>query len=421
MLGALIGNLAAVVIMWLNGIPGVKYAINCPVQMREAFGFKGIHVPVVLRGIAGTVWFGVEAYVGSLALMMIIFFAVGVPKDQITALAIRYLVIALVIYLGSFFLVMRLGLKGIGKMADWAGPLMLLYFIWLVWFLARSPEFAPNIPKLAVSTAGIFSLNFLTYLAVQTNWWATVAINVSDLSRGINPRKPQAFWIGLLVGVVICQVIGTGLGFAAVALTGTILPQDIILKFAPGAIPVVIGLLFAFVAPWSTDMTANSPALINIFTSTFKMRWKLAVAVASVVAFFVAPWWAVEKGQDIVNYITSFASNYGILLGPIAGIMVANYWTIRKQSYDVQKLYTFGPEGCWYNNGWSKAAYVALILTWVACYLIAIPTKQMAYLGKIPFPGGVIWYPSVVLSYVFYVVFARRFEGAPAAGRAAAA
>ena len=410
LLGALIGNLAAVVVMYLNGIPGVRQGINYPVQLRGSFGWKGIHIPVILRGISGTMWFGVEAWAGSLALMMIVLSIGGVPKDAITATAVKYLLIALVVYLGSFVAVMWFGLKGIGKMADWGGPLMLLYFIWLVVYLATGKQFSGNIPKLMVSTASVFSLNFLIYLAVQTNWWATVALNISDLSRGINPKKPQAFWLGLFIGVVLCQVVGTGLGYAAVALTGSILPQDIIVQYTPGLIPALIGLIFAFVAPWSTDMTANSPALINIMMSTFKARWKLAVVLASVVAFFVAPWWAVGNGQAYVNYIQGWAGNYGILLGPIAGIMVASYWVVHKKHYDMQKLYTAGKDGYWYSGGWSWAAYVSLLLTWVCCYLIAIPTKQMAYISGVPFPGGVTWYPAVVLSFVFMIIFSGVFD-----------
>ena len=71
LVGAFIGNLSAVIVMWLNSVVGVKYGISYPVQLREPFGFKGIHVPIILRGISGTMWFGVEVYAGSLALMMI--------------------------------------------------------------------------------------------------------------------------------------------------------------------------------------------------------------------------------------------------------------------------------------------------------------------------------------------------------------
>ena len=410
LVGAFVGNLAAVVAIYLNGIPGVKYGISYPVQLREPFGFKGTQLPVVMRGISGIVWFGIEAYVGSLALMMIIFAAAGVSKDSITPMAIRYLIIALFFYLGSFVIVMRYGLKAIGKVANIAGPLMLLYFIWLVYFLWRSPEFEVNIPNLYKSTAGYFSLSFLIYLAVQTNWWATIAANISDLSRGINSKSPQALGIAVFFGVVICQVVGTGLGYTAATLTGVVLPQEIIVKFAPGALGVGLGLIFAFVGPWTTDLTANAPAAIDILMSIFKLRWKTAVIGAGVIAFFAAPWWAIESGPAIVQYVTNWASNYGILIGPFTGIMIGNYWWLRKQNYDLKKLYTYGSNGCWYAGGWSKAAYITLVLTWVACYIIAIPTGQMQYVSGFPFPGGVTWYFAVVISLICYPLLANRFN-----------
>jgi len=408
--GAFIGNLASVIIMWLNGMPGIKYGINYPVQSREPFGFKGIHIPVIMRAAAGTIWFGVEAFAGSLAIMMIIFAAVGVATDQITPMAIKYLVIALVIYLGSFVLVMRFGLAGIGKMADYAGPIMLIYYVWLVWFLYQKPEFAANIPKMYVSKVGYMSLPFLIYLAVQTNWWATMAVNISDLSRGINPKNSKAFPTGMLLGIVACQIVATWLGFAAVTLTGTILPQEIIVKYAPGGVAIFAGLLFCFLAPWSTDLTANSIPLMNFLMATTKLRWKTAALVAAIIAFFAAPWWAVDNGPQYVGYITAWASNYGILVGPIAGIMIANYYIHRKRTYDLQKLYTYGEKGCWYSAGWSKAGYTSLILTWVICYIIAVPTKQMQYVGGFPFPGGVIWYPSIPVSIILYWIFAKVYK-----------
>ncbi len=133
--------------MWLNGIPGVKYGLNYPVQLRGSFGFGGGHVPVILRGLAGLMWFGIEAWAGSLAITMIIVKLTGVPNDQVTAVAIKYIIPALLVYLGSFVLVMLFGLQGIGKMANWAGPIMLIYFVWLVIFLLTRAEFQPNIPE----------------------------------------------------------------------------------------------------------------------------------------------------------------------------------------------------------------------------------------------------------------------------------
>jgi NCS1 family nucleobase:cation symporter-1 len=408
LVGALIGNLAAVTIMYLNGVVGVKYGIPFPVQLREPFGFKGAQIPVILRGLAGLMWFGIEAYAGSLALVMIALYLAGVPADQLTDKAIRLIPFALIFYLGSFIFVMRHGLKGIGRMADIAGPILLLYFIWLVYFLATQPQFAENIPKIYKGTAGWLSLGFLTYLAVQTNWWATVALNISDLTRGLKSTK--ALLVGLLVGIVLCQIVGTALGFYLVVMTGEVLPQTIIAKFAPGIGAVIIGLLFAFLAPWSTDITANAPPLIDILMSVFKLRWKMAVVIAAIIVFFAAPWWAVESGPAYVDYITQWAANYGILLGPIVGPMVGNYWIVRKKKYNLQRLYTYGEGGPWYKNGWSLAGFASLITTILLSYVVAALTNQMAYVGGFPFPGGIIWYFDVVVSLVLYLVFAKIFK-----------
>lgn len=410
LVGAFIGNFAVIIVMWLNGTVGSRHGITFPVQLREPFGFRGMNVPLTLRAIAGMVWYGIEVYVGSLALLMIFLVLIGIPTAEVMRLAILYLPIACAIYLTALVLVMRYGLRGIGRMATIGGPLMLFYFGWLVIWLATSAEFAPAIPDLFISTAGYFSAGFLLYLAVQTNWWATVALNISDLARGINPKKPYVLATGLFVGIVIAQIVGTGLGYAAVTLTGVILPQEIILKFAPGLLAVLIGLTFASLAPWSTDIVANAPPVISLLMSQAKLAWKRAVLVAAIIAFFAAPWWAFGAASMIVDYATAWAGNYGILLGPIAGIMIGSYWVTRKRKYDVQKLYTFGPAGCWYAKGWSKAAFTSLILTWLLCYLIAWPTGQITVFLGFPFPGGVIWYAAVLLSFILYLIFARVFK-----------
>jgi NCS1 family nucleobase:cation symporter-1 len=407
LVGAFIGNLAAVIVMYLNGVPGVKYGIPYPVQLRESYGWKGLHIPVLMRGAAGTIWFGIEVWAGSYALTLIALFALGTPAAVAVVQAYSWVVVAVVFYVASFAVVMRFGLKAIGKVADWAGPLMILYFIWLVYFLSTTPGLDS---PWGVSTVTYFSISFLLYLAVQTNWWATVALNISDLTRGIRPKGGQGvlFW-GLMIGVVGCQVLGTGLGYASVAMTGLILPQDIILFYAPGAIAIVLGLIFAFLAPWSTDITANSPPLIDILMATLKLSWKTAVVVAAVIAFFVAPWWAVSKAADYTNYMTAWAGNYGILLGPIAGVMIASFWVTRKKSLDVQKLYSRPG----YGLGWGKSALIAMLLTWIGCYIIAIAANVasgldpwssagfIAYIGPIPFPGSVTWYPATILSFLF--------------------
>jgi len=413
-IGAAIGNLAAVIVMGLNAYAGQQHRIMFPVHLRGAYGFKGAHIMNFLRAAAGLVWFGIEAYAGSNALALIVFYALGETAAVATNNAFAYVIPFLLFYLGSFVLVLRLGLKGIGKMADYAGPIMLVYFIWLAWWMSTQSQFSANISKLYVSTAGYTSVAFFAYLAVQTNWWATVALNISDLSRGA--KKMSAVWIGLFVGVVIAQMGGTAIGYTLATLSGlgfSALPQIVIVTYAPGAIAVVLGLLFAFLAPWSTDITANAPPLIDLLMNTLHFSWKNAVLGSAICAFFVAPWWAVTNAPTYTTYFTNWASNYGILLGPIAGPMIYHFFVVSKKKYDVQKLYTYGQGGYWYHSGFN----ISGLLTWIFTFVVGLglayawPSVLLTNLDfgyfKLPWPGGPIWYFAVVFSFLMYWVLTK--------------
>ena len=312
---------------------------------------------------------------------------------------------------------MLFGLQGIGKMANWAGPIMLVYFVWLVIWLAHPAEFKANIPSLWVSKVGYWSLPFMIYLAVQTNWWATVALNMSDISRGINPAKKGAFGVGLFVGVVGCQMLGTALGFTggrahrhdpAAGNHREARPGDHARAHRPRVrVPRAVvhghdGQLDPAVQHPDEQLQAALEARCHRGNAHCVLR---------------DPVVAVTKGQGIVDLATSYAGNYGILLGPIAGLMIANYWVVHKQKINMQDLYTKGSGTYWYSNGWSISAFVSLVLTWVLCYVTAIILPPlMAYITigkvKIPFPGGVIWYFSVVYAFVLEIIFSKVFREA---------
>jgi NCS1 family nucleobase:cation symporter-1 len=189
-----------------------------------------------------------------------------------------------------------------------------------------------------------------------------------------------------------------------------------IITYAPGAIAIILGLLFAFLAPWSTDITANAPPLIDLLMNTVHLKWKNAVLGAAICAFFVAPWWAVSSAPTYTNYFTNWASNYGILLGPIAGPMIYHFFITYKKNYDVQKLYTYGEKGFWYSSGFS----IAGIATWLIVFFCGeglsyvwpsvLQTQLDFGLFKLPWPGGPIWYFAVVASFLVYWVLSKALK-----------
>lgn len=410
-IGAFFGNLAAIVVVILNGVPGVKYGIPYPVQLRPSWGFKGSQIAVVLRGIVGAGWYGVEAYNGSLAILMVLLYIVGYAgrdPDAITAASFKYVGIIVLPYVAAATFVMFKGLGAIAKVVNYGGPLMLLYFLWLLVYLSQTRSEAAEIP----AGVGLASKPFLIYLAIQTNWWATIALNISDLSRGLyaDKRGMQALVIGPIIGVVLGQVVGTLLGYYLVVYAGKVTPQEIILFGAPGAVAIILGELFAFIAPFSTDVTANIPALLNILTSTLRLSIKWAAIGSGIIGFLLAPWWAVENGPGIVNYVIAFSANYGIILGPIAGIMLADYYVVRKRHYDLQKLYTYGPEGYWYKNGYSMSGILSYIITVIVIYLFSWAIGDLPRVGPLVFPTNLSWYLGVVIAFILYIVLAKMFK-----------
>ncbi|MCE4614841.1 MAG: cytosine permease [Desulfurococcales archaeon] len=405
-IGAFIGNFAATIVMILNGYPGWKYGIPFPVQLRPSFGRKGIHLPVLLRGIVGAGWLGVEAYGGSLAITMIALWALGVERTQVVGMAYKYVIIALVAYIALAVIVTSRGLKGIGYVANYGGPLLLLYFLWLLVFLHGK-----NINVIIPTGVGVGSTAFMTYIAVQTNWWATVALNISDLSRGLK-KNSKTLWEGLvggpLVGIVAAQVFGTLLGYYLILYTqtlygkGIVTPQDIVMVAAPGTIALILGELFAFLAPFSTDVTANIPPIIDILTASFKLSLKKAALVAGIIGFLIAPWWAVDKGQDYVNYVTSFSSNYGVILGPIAGIMLADYYILQRMKYSEKELYMRTGEKWLDNVNW--AGVTSLILAILTSYIYSWIRGELQSLGFLVFPNPLSWYIGVFSGLAYQMV-----------------
>ena len=398
LLAAFLGNLAVVLVLILNSYPGWRYGIPYPIQLRPAFGRRGAEIPVVLRGIVGAGWYGIEAYNGSLAVLMIILAMLGFEAGQIQELSYRYVGVIVIPYVALATLVMMKGLRGIGFVAKYGGPLMFLYFVWLLFYMrGHAGE--------TVFPAGVAltSSAFLSYLAVQTNWWATVALNISDLSRGLITGKKglTALILAPLLGIVAAQVAGTALGYLLTLYSGYVTPQEIVLYTAPGMAAVLIGEIFAFLAPFSTDVTANIPPIMDILQSTLRLSRRAAAVGSGVIGLVLAPWWAVENGQEIVNWVFQFSANYGVLLGPIAGIMLADYYIAGKRRYDVDLLYSGKMPA------WGKAGLASLTLSIIIIYMVSAALGELVRVGPLVFPTQLSWYVGVASGLLLHLLLAR--------------
>lgn len=411
---AFIGNTVVAIIMYFNGVPGVKYGIPFPVQLRPAFGHKGSLLPLIIRTIVSIFWYGIDGYIAAWAITEMALIIAGKPADWVVEHGLKYTPITFVFYLVFVWAFGYKRITGIKILDTIAGPLLMIFFAWFTIYLSRLPGLPGHIPGWTEGGVGWTSSNFFLMIAVQTAWWSTIALNVSDLTR-FN-KSARSLPVGHILGMIVPQVVGTTLGFIATSLTGGIhSPIDIIAKYSPSAAIAFFGLLFATLATGSTNVTGDVPAATNAIIRIARVRWETAVSIATFLAWIVIGPYSIynwKQSLDVAYTLLNFNWYYSMWLGPIAGIMVMDYWVLRKRSYDLKELYEFSPKSkYWYSGGVNWIGVLSLLLGILIEYIISAAQGTLQYYYGIPVPGiELTWYYGFFLSAILYLVLSYAFR-----------
>jgi NCS1 family nucleobase:cation symporter-1 len=408
---ATIGNIVVAIIMTLNGYVDIKYGIPFPVQLRYTFGYKGSIVPLLVRVIVSIFWYGVDGYIAAWAITEMAMLIAGVPVEIIVTEGLKYTPITFVLYLIFVWGVGMKKIKGIKYLDSIAGPLLLVFFAWFVWHLTT--VFPGKAIPMWESQVGWFSSNFFLAVAVQTAWWGTIALNVSDICR--YNKKMSSLPIGHIFGLVVPQIVGTYLGFVATYLTGGVFsPIDIIAKYTPVPALGFFGLLFATLATGSTNVTGDVPAAANGVIRLIYVSWEKAVTIATFLAWLVIGpysilYWA--QALDVANYLLLFNWYYSMWLGPIAGVMVVDFWIFRRGRILLKELYN--PDGIYkYTSGFNIFGLAAFLLGIIGEYVISAAQGTLQiYFGFLPVPGiELAWYYGFFIAAVFQLIFGFAFR-----------
>ena len=402
---ATIGNTVVAIIMTLNGYVGVKYGIPFPVQLRYTFGYKGSIIPLLVRVIVSIFWYGVDGYIAAWAITEMAMLIGGVPPDVIVVEGLKYTPITFVLYLLFVWAVGMKKIKGIKILDSIAGPLLLIFFAWFVYYLTTVFPGKP-IPVWETKV-GWLSSNFFLEVAVQTAWWGTIALNVSDICR--YNKSLSSLPIGHVFGLIIPQIVGTYLGYIATVLTGGVYsPIDIIAKYAPIPALGFFGLLFATLATGSTNVTGDVPAAANGVIRLVYVSWEKAVSIATFLAWLVIGPYSIiywSKALDVANYLLLFNWYYSMWLGPIAGVMVIDFWVLRRRRIIIKELYN--PNGIYkYTGGFNIVGLVSFFAGIIGEYIIsAIQGNLQVYFDIIPVPGiELAWYYGFFISAIVHLI-----------------
>jgi NCS1 family nucleobase:cation symporter-1 len=425
----LLGNLIVLVPMILNGAPGTRYGIPFPVLARASFGTAGAHLPGVARALVACGWFGIQTWIGGLAIYQILG-ALGMinlaadtsplPGAGITA---AQLLCFLAFWLMNLVIVIA-GIDSIKWVEAWAAPFLLVAGIaLLIWAIVKVGD-----PRALFSSAsrletpGAFWRVFFPQLTAMVGFWATLSLNIPDFTRYCRSQRDQALGqlIGLPATMTLFCFIGIMVTSATVILYGKAIWDPTALVPKLGSPLVVIISLFALtIATLSTNVAANVVSPANGFSNIApgRISYRTGAIITCIIGIVIMPW---RLYNDLGAYIFTWLIGYSALLGPIAGIMLCDYYIIRRGRLDVDALYD--PRGEYRGvNGRAIAALVIAVAPNLPGFINAVQRDPADPGWQAPFPPlfdaiyGYAWFIGLAIAAVVYYVLMRGRRASPAA------
>ena len=367
-----LGNLIVLLPMVLNAHAGTRYGIPFPVFCRAAFGTRGANVPALLRALVACGWFGIQTWIGGNASFKIlgVFFpalahAAPLPVLGITAGQLG----CFLFFWGINVWIIFRGIDSIRLLLSIKAPLLNLLGLGLLgWAYQAAGGFGPILSQPSAFDAGQpkaggFWKFFVPALTGMISFWATLSLNIPDFSRYARTQRDQVAGqaLGLPLTMAFYSFIGVAVTSATTIIYGETLwdPVDVLTRFK-NPLVLVVAMLALCVATLATNIAANVVGPANDFAalSPRRVSFRTGGQITGIIGILIMPWKLVA---DPSGYIFTWLVGYSALLGPIAGILIADYFVVRRRRLDAIALYA--PNGKYsYAKGWSLAGLGALAL-----------------------------------------------------------
>jgi NCS1 family nucleobase:cation symporter-1 len=366
-----LGNLIVLVPMVLNAHAGTKYGIPFPVFCRASFGTRGANLPALLRALVACGWFGIQTWIGGAAIYKIlaVFWPALAEPHAAAAFGITLpQFVCFLFFWGINMAVIYRGIDTIRVLLNLKAPLLLalgLLLLWWAWraaggfgpILSQSSAFAAGQPK-----AGQFWGFFFPALTGMIGFWATLSLNIPDFSRYAFTQRDQVVGqaLGLPLTMALYSFIGVAVTSATTIIYGTTIwdPIDVLTRFKDPVV-LVVAMVALCIATLATNIAANvvSPANDFAHLAPRKITFRLGGLITGLVGIVMMPWKLVA---DPSGYIFTWLIGYSALLGPIGGVMIADYFAYLHRQLNVAALYSSTGEYR-YSHGVSWVAVVALL------------------------------------------------------------
>lgn len=483
-----LGNLIVSFPMVFNGHAGTKYGISFPVLGRAAFGIKGVHIPSILRSMVACGWFGVQTWLGGLAIHSI-FQQIFSISDGFYSKFFCFMIFWFV----NIYFIWK-GNESIKFLETLSAPLLIIIgLILLYWGISKGGGISNileqsnklNVPTvIANMNSGKTEINFnilsdskgnkkakefkinqnkwekipdnnflvlegfnlgdtlnisfrnnesklyqsseikviikspddntdsfykrlkkyLLWLTSMVGFWATLALNIPDLTRFAKSQKEQ--FIGQFLGLPTTMALYSFIGIAVTCAAILIFPDILIKEDAPwdpvnliskldNPLVIIFAQFTLLLATLSTNIVANIIAPANSFTNAFPklISFRAGGIIAGIIGIIICPWW-------LIGEISGFLLNYSAILGPLVAVMLADYYSVRNKKLSLIDLYSTNGEYS-YNNGFNHKALISFAIGVLATYSYKVlPSLEILYLSS--------WFTGFIVSYITYLILMKK-------------
>jgi NCS1 family nucleobase:cation symporter-1 len=354
-----LGNIIVVVPMVLNAHAGTKYGIPFPVLARASFGTLGSNVPALLRALVACGWFGIQTWIGGQAFNSLI--VLLLPQWAIFSWG-PWVGFGLFWLMNVYFIVK--GTESIRWLESLSAPFLLIVGIaLLVWAYVNGGGWGPILSQPdKFLTAGEFWKFFVPSLTGMVGFWATLSLNIPDFSRYAKSQRAQIVGqaVGLPPTMILYSFIGVAVTSATVIIFGEAIWDPVVLlaKFQ-NPVVIMLSLVALMIATLTTNIAANVVSPANDFANLWprKITFVRGGLITAVIGIVMMPW---KLLSDFSAYIFGWLVGYSSFLGPIAGILIADYFIVRKKELQVIDLYV--RNGRYeYQDGFNMHAIYALV------------------------------------------------------------
>ncbi|KAF7146879.1 hypothetical protein RHSIM_Rhsim03G0086400 [Rhododendron simsii] len=362
-------NVILLIPLILTGHPGTHYGISFPVLARSSFGIRGAHVPTLLRALVGCGWYGIETWIGGETIFLLL--PKSIKESQSLSQNLPWLGTSplefacfVVFWFVQLAIVWR-GMEGIRKLEKYSAPiLIILTSSLLIWAYVKAGGFGYMLSLSSKLSNSQFWSLFFPSLTANISFWATLALNIPDFTRYAKTQKDQVLGqIGLPVFMGLFTFVGLAVTSSTKVIFGHVISSPIqLLGQIGGVYTIILAIIGISLATLTTNIAANvvAPANALVNLSPSKFTFKRGALLTALLGIAFQPWRLLKSSE---SFVYTWLVGYSALLGPIGGIILADYYLVKRTNLCVNDLYSLSPRGeYYYSGGYNLAAMAALVV-----------------------------------------------------------